>query len=208
MAAFLVLFFIPMGLRSTVPSLRLPAPPVLGKLHNIACLFTHKPEGWSSYHVQVRYPGEVGWETLDQRELFPLQPFGRRTRLHRLLVAWGAKASPRTEDLARWILVHHGALHPEDPPPVAIRFARSWVIPSRDQPPPEHGWVHPKWREVPPARRRIIVSYMRDTLFATSSGSAGPRSGSAGPRSGSAGPRSGSAGPRSGSGGPRSGSHP
>ena len=163
--AFLLLFLIPMVLRSTVSRAPLPGTPaLLEKLQDIACLFTHKPDGWSSYYVQIQRTGVPVWETVDQAELFPLEPFGRRTRMHRLLAAWNAKPSRRTKDMARWIIVRWVELHPDERPPVAVRFTRAWVIPSRDQP-PQHGWVHPDWFEVPAQRRRVIVSYAIDELF-------------------------------------------
>lgn len=165
-AAFLLLFLIPMLLRSTVSRAPLPgSPALLDKLQDIACLFTRKPDGWSSYYVQIQRSDPPIWETVNQAELFPLEPFGRRTRMHRLLAAWGAKPSRRTEDMARWIIGRWIEVHPDEPPPVAIRFTRAWMIPSRDQP-PQHGWVHPDWLEVPPKRRRVIVSYAVDELLA------------------------------------------
>jgi hypothetical protein len=150
---------LPILARSTVHPDPLPGSPgVLDKLHAIACLFTKKPEGWSSYYVQVRYGDRVGWDTLEQAELFPLQPFGRRTRMHRLLVAWNAKPSRKTKDMARWIVERHAELHPERPLPEAIRFTRAWMIPSRDSP-PQHGWRHPEWHETSPRSRKVIVEY-------------------------------------------------
>jgi hypothetical protein len=164
-AGFLLLFLVPMVARSTVHLAPLPgSPALLSKLHAIACLFTHKPDGWSSYYVQVRHSGRTHWETLDQAELFPLQPFGRRTRMHRLLAAWKAKPSAKTKDMARWIIERHAALHPDEPLPEAIRFGRAWVIPSRDAP-PQRGWRHPTWLEIPPKRRRVIVVYLVDELL-------------------------------------------
>jgi hypothetical protein len=161
----LLLFLIPMVLRSTVVQRPLPgSPALLDKLHNIACLFTHKPDGWGSYYVQVQRADSPAWQTIDQAELFPLEPFGRRTRMHRLLGAWRAKPSRRTEDMARWILLRLVELHPDDPAPVALRFTRAWMIPSRDEP-PQQGWVHPDWFEVPPKRRSVIVTYTVDELF-------------------------------------------
>lgn len=162
---FLLAFLIPMLLRSTVVAGPLPySPALLTKLHNIACLFTHKPDGWSSYYVQLQSPDTLAWQTVDQSELFPLQPFGRRTRMHRLLAAWHAKPGPRTEDMARWIVWRWTELHPDQPTPLGLRFTRSWMHPSRDAP-PQHGWEHPDWFEVAPKQRRIIVTYTLDELF-------------------------------------------
>jgi hypothetical protein len=158
-AAFVLGVLLPILARSTVHPAPLPGTPqLLDKLHAIACLFTQKPDGWSSYYVQVRYPDRMAWETLEQSELFSLQPFGRRTRMHRLLVAWQAKPGRKTEDLARWIVVQHAERHPERPLPIAIRFTRAWMIPSRDAP-PQHGWQHPDWQETSPRSRRVIVEY-------------------------------------------------
>lgn len=163
--AFLLLFLIPMLLRSTVVQGPLPgSPELLNKLHNIACLFTHKPERWNSYYVQIQRADTHAWQTVDQAELFPLEPFGRRTRMHRLLAAWQAKPSQRTKDMARWIILRWVALHPNEPAPLALRFTRAWMIPSRTEP-PQHGWAHPEWFEVPPKRRRVIVTYEIDELF-------------------------------------------
>jgi hypothetical protein len=158
-AGFVLLVLLPILARSTVHTAPLPVTPeLLDKLHAIACLFTDKPEGWSSYYAQVRYPDRVGWETIEQAELFPLQPFGRRTRMHRLLVAWQAKPSRKTQDLARWIVLRNAELHPERPLPVAVRFTRAWMIPTRDDP-PQQGWRHPDWNETSPRTRRVIVEY-------------------------------------------------
>lgn len=163
-AAFLLLLWLPMMARSSCHPAPLPGTPqLLAKLHAIACLFTHKPEGWSSYDVQVRYPGRVQWDSLDESDYFRLQPFGRRTRLHRLFVAWQAEPSTKTKHLARWLLARHEQLHPEGPQPEAIRFARAWMIPSADAP-PQHGWRHPSWLEVPPRNRRVFVTYTADEL--------------------------------------------
>lgn len=165
-AAFLLALLLPMLLRSTIHPAPLPgSPALLSQLHAIACLFTHKPDGWSSYYVQLRDADTARWETLDQAELFELQPFGRRTRMHRLLAAWHAKPSRKTQHMARWILEQHARAHPEQPRPDAIRFTRAWMIPSVDQPPAQ-GWRHPSWRDVPPQRRRVIAMYRVDELFA------------------------------------------
>ncbi|MFV8749404.1 hypothetical protein ACNOYE_02505 [Nannocystaceae bacterium ST9] len=164
-AVFLLAFLLPMLLRATAPELRIPGTPrILAKLHDIACLFPTKPSGWSSYYVQVLYPGDKQWTTLDQSELFPLQPFGRRTRMHRYLVAWGAKPGKRTADMARWILERWAVLHEGEVQPVAIRFTLAWTVPSRERP-PQHGWVQPEWIHVPTNQRKVIATYAREELL-------------------------------------------
>jgi hypothetical protein len=162
---FVLAFLIPMLLRATVVQRPLPGTPrLLAELHRIACLFPDKPKGWSSYYVQVLYPDHKQWSTLDQSELFPLQPFGRRTRMHRYLVAWGAKPGKRTADMARWILERWAVLHEDEIQPVAIRFTQAWTFPSREHP-PEHGWVQPEWIYTPSNQRRVIVTYTREELL-------------------------------------------
>ncbi|EDM76243.1 hypothetical protein PPSIR1_42246 [Plesiocystis pacifica SIR-1] len=164
-AGFILVLLIPMGMRATLQR-GLPGNWVLAKLHNIACLFPRKPQGWSSYYIQARFADGVRWETLDQAELFPMQPFGRRTRYHRLMVDWGAKAGPRTEELARWVVLEWMARHPDEAPPEKVRFSRTWIIPEPGDPPPEKGWSHPRWEEVPARRRRVIATYAVAELFA------------------------------------------
>jgi hypothetical protein len=164
-ALFVVAFLIPLLLRASVLERPLPGTPrVLAKLQDIACLFPVKPNGWSSFYVQVLYPGDKQWTTLDQAELFPMQPFGRRTRMHRYLIDWDAKPSRRTADMARWVLERWAVLHPDAAQPLAIRFAHAWVYPRRDAP-PEHGWVHREWLYTPVNQRRVIVTYAREELL-------------------------------------------
>lgn len=164
-AVFIVAFLIPMLLRASVLDRPLPGTPrVLAKLQDITCLFPVKPNGWSSFYVQVLYAGDKQWTTLDQAELFPLQPFGRRTRMHRYLIDWGAKGGRRTADMARWVLERWAVLHADEPQPIAIRFAHAWSFPSRDAP-PEQGWVQPEWLYVPVKQRRVIVAYTREELL-------------------------------------------
>lgn len=163
-AVFLVAFLIPMVLRATVLERSPPGTPrLLAELHRIACLFPVKPDRWNSYYVQVLYPGDKQWTTLDQSELFPLQPFGRRTRMHRYLVAWKTEGK-RTADMAEWILERWAVLHDDEIQPVAIRFALAWTIPSREHP-PEHGWVQPEWLYIPVKHRRIIATYTAEELL-------------------------------------------
>ena len=163
-ASFCLLLLLPILVRSTVHPQPLPGvPKLLNKVCSITCLFTHKPNGWSTYYVQARYPGRQSWETLDQAAFFPLKPFGRRTRMHRLLGAWQAKGGPQTRDMARWVLLRHGELYPDEPQPVAIRFSRSWSFPDPEDP-PQQGWRHPTWLEVSPKRRRVIASYRASEL--------------------------------------------
>jgi hypothetical protein len=164
-AVFSIVFLIPMVLRATVLERPLPGTPrVLAKLHDIACLFPTKPNGWSSYYVQVLYPGHEQWTTLDQSELFPLQPFGRRTRMHRYLVAWGPEPGKRAADMAGWILERWAVLHADELQPIAIRFAKTWTFPSREHP-PEHGWKQPEWLYAPANQRKVIVAYTREELL-------------------------------------------
>jgi hypothetical protein len=164
-AAFVLLFWLPMLARSTVLHAPLPgSPAVLNKLHAIACLFTDKPQAWNTYFVQVRYDARNVWVDLDVSESFSLEPFGRRTRMHRLLVAWQPKPSKKHEELARWLLVREAVLHPDRPQPIAIRFARGWTIPDPEHP-PQHGWRAPTWLELPPRNRRVFATYTRDELL-------------------------------------------
>lgn len=160
-AAFLVLFLIPMVFRAAFHSAPLPGfPRLLSDLQALSCLFSYRPDGWSFFYVQVRRPGERGWTTIDHEELFGLEPFGHRSRLHRLLQAWKRRPGPATEEVATWFFSAWERRYPDEPPLEAVRFAYSWVVPDPAQPPP-HGWRTPDWNGLRADRRRVIAVYER-----------------------------------------------
>ncbi len=163
-ATFLLIFLLPMLQRAIVPSLTWKGwPSGLADVQNIACLFSYKPKVYNSYYAQIRRERSTVWETVDQRELFPLQPFGQRTRMHRLLAAWGAKGSRKTKHLAKWILQQEEILHPEGDPIAEVRLTRAWMTPELGKPPQGH-WQHPSWERVSPRQRTVIASYTKEEL--------------------------------------------
>lgn len=160
-AAFFLLFWTPLLYRATSGSGKLPGTPrLLSDMQSLSCLFSEKPNGWSFFYVQAQYPGQTSWTTLDQRELFPLEPFGYRTRLHRYLMAWKRKPNKGTEEAAMWIFGRYEQLHPELPQPQYIRFAWSWTVPDANDPPTGR-WKIPEWNSLRADRRKVIGAYER-----------------------------------------------
>lgn len=160
-ALFFALFLIPMFYRAAVHPKPLPMfGRLMSDLQALSCLFSEKPNGWAFFYVQVRYAGDEHWTSIDQSELFPLEPFGHRTRLHRLLQAWNRKPGRGTEEVARWFFDRWEQLHPDEAQPEQMRLAWSWTVPSADQP-PRGEWAIPDWNGLRADRRRVIAVYAR-----------------------------------------------
>jgi hypothetical protein len=161
-ALFFVLFLLPMFYRAIVSPKPLPVyGRFLSDLQALSCLFSYKPNGWAFFYVQVRYAGDEHWTTVDQSELFPLEPFGHRTRLHRLLQAWDRKPGRGTEEVADWFFDRWATLHPDEPQPEQMRLAWSWTVPDPAQP-PQGEWRTPDWNGLRADRRRVIAVYDRE----------------------------------------------
>lgn len=135
-------------------------PPVLADLHNLSCLFSVKPQGWAMFYVQGRRDGDPAWTTLDHREVYRLEPFGHRTRMHRYLQAWSRKKGKATREMADHFFVRWDELHPDEPPLDEIRFTWTWHDPKVEEP-PQGAWSPPPWEKVPPNKRRVIARHRR-----------------------------------------------
>ena len=162
--AFILLLFVPVTFRGVVRQRAIPGTPrLLADVQNISCLFSYKPKWWNTFHLQARFSEGGPWVDLDESELFPMRPFGRRTRMHRYLVAWRGARGPKMEELARFVFRRYEALHPSDLQPVAVRFGRSLTRPDPEQP-PESGFQRARWVDVPKSRKNVIVAYTRAIL--------------------------------------------
>lgn len=117
-------------------------PTVVRDLGSISCLFRHRPESVAYYFVQVLRAGRRDWEPIDERAMFPMEPFGYRSRFDRFMERFGARSERARLDLARWVAARDGELHPERSPVVAVRFlaAAQKIDPAR---PPQGRWHKP-----------------------------------------------------------------
>lgn len=160
-ALFFLLLWAPMMYRAAIDSRPISwMPKLLSDLQALSCLFSEKPNGWAFFYVQVQYPGERSWTTVDQDELFPLEPFGHRTRLHRLLQAWDRKPGKRTDEVAAWFFQRWQQLHPDEQQPQFVRLAWSWTVPDPDDP-PQGRWEIPPWHSLRADRRKVISVHER-----------------------------------------------
>lgn len=118
---------------------------------SISCLFRHRPENLPYYRLQVRRDrGE--WTQLDERQYFPMEPFGHRSRFDRFMDRWGYKDLAARDDLVAWIAARDRVLHPQDPPIAAVRFiAGNRPIRVGDPPPTGH------WQKPPLDLQRLRV---------------------------------------------------
>lgn len=160
-ALFFVLFWAPMLYRAAFHANPIPKMPrLLSDVQALSCLFSEKPNGWAFFYVQVQYPGRRSWDTVDQAELFPLEPFGHRTRLHRLLQAWDRKPGKRTDEVAAWFFKRWEQLHPDEVQPQFVRLSWSWIVPEAGNP-PEGEWKIPPWHSLRADRRKVISVHER-----------------------------------------------
>lgn len=130
----------------------------LHRCHDVTCLFTGGPEARHHYYVQTRSPGRPDWRTLDLTEYAPMQPFGYRSRLERLLGVWGTEPALAHREAAAWIFRRHRELHPERPQPSELRFLWTWVLIAED-PAPQGAARPPPAESFPPNRRRVLSTH-------------------------------------------------
>jgi hypothetical protein len=155
-AGFLGLWLVPVVWHGVVSPARIPGEPAnFHRCHDISCLFIERPESRNAYYVEVRYLGQPAWETLDLAGYFDMEPFGYRTRMHRLLARWNGKKSRGRDELAAWLYRRHAELHPERKQPIDLRFVWAWTVPSVDEPPQRNARPGPL-SEFPPERTRIM----------------------------------------------------
>ena len=155
-ALFFILWLVPVLWHGAVSKRRLPGEPaVLHDCHNIACLFTERPSSWNTYYVQIRGRGRPDWQTLEIAEYFPMQPFGHRTRLDRLLTSWGPGRARGREEVAAYVFARHRRLHPERRQPDELRFVWTWTAPQVDRP-PEGAWQPPPVEKLAANRMRVL----------------------------------------------------
>jgi hypothetical protein len=97
-------------------------PSVMRDLGSISCLFRHRPEHVTYYFMLVLREGRRDWEPVDEARLFPMEPFGYRSRFDRFMERFGGARERAREDLARWVAARDRELEPARAPVVAVRF--------------------------------------------------------------------------------------
>ena len=110
-------------------------PTVIRDLGSISCLFRSRPESVAYFHAQVLRAGRREWEPIDETAMFPMQPFGYRSRFDRFMERFGGKNERARVDLARWIAVRDGELDPARMPVVGVRFLAGTSAIEVDRPP-------------------------------------------------------------------------
>lgn len=123
-------------------------PTLVRDLGSISCLFRHRPESVSYYFMQVRREGRRAWELVDEAAMFPMEPFGYRSRFDRFMERFGARHEPARADLARWVAARDRELDPARPQVVAVRFLAGAKRIDPADPPAGH-WQQPGLRDGP-----------------------------------------------------------
>jgi hypothetical protein len=130
-------------------------PTIVRDLGSISCLFRYRPESVSYYFVQVLRAGRREWEPLDERAMFPMEPFGYRSRFDRFMERFGHRSETARLDLARWVAARDRELNPVRSPVVAVRFLAGAQKIDRARPPAG------RWHKPDPATApaRILSSH-------------------------------------------------
>jgi hypothetical protein len=130
-------------------------PTIVRDLGSISCLFRHRPESVSYYFVQVLRSGRREWEAIDERALFPMEPFGYRSRFDRFMERFGHRSEVARLDLARWVAARDRELNPVRSPVVAVRFLAGAQAIDRARPPAG------RWHKPDPAAAptRVLSSH-------------------------------------------------
>ncbi|MDC0718408.1 hypothetical protein [Nannocystis bainbridge] len=151
----LVVWLVPIGQGAIQAAPATWWPTIVRDLGSISCLFRHRPESVPYFFMQVLREGRREWEPVDERALFPMEPFGYRTRFDRFMERFGAKHEASRLDLARWVADRDRTLNPKQNPVVAVRFlaGSQKIDPAR---PPVGHWQKP---EPTPQTVRVLSSH-------------------------------------------------
>jgi len=144
---FFTLWLVPMaqvGYRGGAPA---SWPINVRDLYSVSCLFGQASERVSMFYVQVRRANHRGWEDLDEREYFKLEPFGHRTRFDRFMSRFGYQADSdlARRELGEWLAAADRAGDPTRAPIIAVRFVWTDRIIDAEHPPDG------RWRKPPRA---------------------------------------------------------
>jgi hypothetical protein len=139
-------------------------PTVVRDLGSISCLFRHRPESVSYFFIQVLRDGRREWEPIDERAMFPMEPFGYRSRFDRFMERFGAKQETSRLDLARWVAARDRELNPTRAPVVAVRFLAGAQKIDPARPPSGH------WQKPAPTPQTVRVLSSHDLRVADETG--------------------------------------
>lgn len=127
-------------------------PGLIRDFGSISCLFRQRPENLPYYRLQVRREFSDEWAELDEREFFPMEPFGHRSRFDRFMDRWAARSLKARDDLVVWISARDHQLRPQQPAIVEVRFIGGNRPIRVGQPPPLGHWQKP---HIDPDRLKI-----------------------------------------------------
>src|SRR5690606_18885637 len=85
------------------------------------------------------------WEPIDEPALFPMQPFGYRSRFDRFMERFGARSETARADLAGWIAGREDARAPGRARVIGVRFLAG-NAPIEAARPPAGRWHKPDSR--------------------------------------------------------------
>ena len=145
-SAFVVLWVLPILWVGITHQKRVPlVGDFLNHNYGIACLFPDRSTGWNDYHFQVRLENRTKWFETPESDYTRMEPFGHRTRLHRMLglSARQPHGMLQRQHMAEFIKTRYEYLHPESPKIAAMRFVYVHYKASDDAAKQKGRWVTP-----------------------------------------------------------------
>jgi hypothetical protein len=139
------------------------AGPYLNNLYRVACFFTERVPAWSEYYFQALPAGSYEWITLAETDYSTLEPFGHRTRLHRMLSETDGRQGTRLRQrMAEFIKHRHKSLHPQQPQLEAVRFVVVSYETGKELAQSRGPWMQQPFDDIPRDRRHVVATHFFD----------------------------------------------
>ncbi len=139
-------------------------PRTIRYFQSVGNLFTHRVDVWPMPYIQVLLAGEENWKTLLEKDYFPMETFGYRTRLFEALyyatniLDYDRKTQATRAEIARWIAKRYAQLNPGALPVQFVRFVAGLHFMDPREPPAGH-WQPPPYESFPEEKTYILSSH-------------------------------------------------
>ncbi len=141
--------------------------PYLNRVRHLSWLFTERTDRWWSFHLEAKADGE--WFALPYEEFAPMKTFGHISRLDlrietiaQILLDPALRevrslAEAQRDEMAEWARDRYVKLHPDRPPPTAVRLVGTyWDVSHPALLEPAGPWVQVDFDEVPQERKSVF----------------------------------------------------
>lgn len=132
----------------------------LNYFYNISCLFLHRHGAWYNEYIEVLPGNSPDWVQLPDEDFSPMQPFGHRARIDRLITRNvqyknRPEAPQQMREMARWIHDRYAKLYPDRPAIRAVRFSRIVFNVGGELAAPAGRWIKRPFLDYPNKQRAL-----------------------------------------------------